>query len=127
MKVANVRNRFSAETGSIAPLGIGIFLFSIVFSFTTVSATSMFIFQKRLTSVAESVALFVASGRGESSDFLNSVGALNFEELKVAYSLAPDQVTTVVKACAIWRAPIVTVVEFSKRQTCSTGSARSSF
>lgn len=124
MKISNNHNRFSAETGSIAPLGLGLFLFSLIFSYTTLSATSMFIFQKRLTSVAESVALFVASGNGEGADFLNSVGSLNFEDLKVANSLAPDQLTTIVKACANWRAPIVTVGEFSKRQICSTGSAR---
>jgi hypothetical protein len=127
MKNFNIYNRFSDEAGSIAPLGIGLFLFSLIFSLTTVSATSMFIFQKRLNNVAESIALYVASGNGESVDFLNSVGSLNFEDLRVANSLAADQLTTVVKACAKWRAPIVTIGEFSTRQICSTGSARSGF
>ena len=113
------------ESGSIAPLGIGLFLFSLIFCLTTVSATSIFIFQKRITSIAESDALFVASGNGDSSDFLDAVGSLNFEELTLADSLSLDQITTVAKACATWRAPIVTVGEFAKVQICSTASARS--
>lgn len=127
MKNLNYFNPFSDETGSIAPLGIGLFLFSLIFSFSTVGATSLFIFQKRLTNVAESIALYVASGNGESTDFLDSVGKLNFEDLRVANSIAADQVTTVVKVCANWRPPIVTLGEFSKIQICSTGSARSGF
>ena len=127
MKLLRIRNQLSADTGSIAPLGIGLFLFSLIFSFTTVSATSIFIFQKRLTSLAESVAVFAASGNGESADFLNSVGALNFEELRVSNSVAADQATTVVKACAFWHAPLVTAGEFTKLQICSTASARSGF
>ena len=127
MKKFNNCHRFSDETGSIAPLGIGLFLFSLIFSLTTVSATSMFIFQKRLTNVAESVALYVASGNGESADFLSSVGALNFDDLRVSTSPAADEVTTVVKACAKWRAPIVTIGEFSGMRICSTGSARSGY
>jgi hypothetical protein len=118
---------FFADTGSIAPLGLGLFLFSLIFCLTTVGATSLFIFQKRLTSLAESSALYVASGYGESADFLNSVGSLNFDDLRVVNSLAADELTTVVKACATWHAPLITLGEFSKLKICSTGLARSGF
>lgn len=127
MKMASSSNWVTDERGSIAPLGLGLFLFSLIFSFTTVSATSIFIFQKRLSNVAESAALFVASEKGESADFLKSVGSLDLDGLWVTNWLEVDLLTTTVKACANWRAPIVTVGDFSRLQICSTGSARSGF
>lgn len=127
MKMSSSSTRITDERGSIAPLGLGLFLFSLIFSFTTVSATSIFIFQKRLTNVAESAALFVASDKGESANFLSAVGALNLDGLRVTNWLEDDQTTTSVKACANWRAPIVTVGDFSRLQICSTGSARAGF
>lgn len=113
------------QRGSIAPLGIGLFIFSIAFSFTLISASSMFIFQKRLTTFAESTAIFVASGQGDSVNFLEQVGVPKFEQLRVSDNLAADSVTVVVSVCALWRPPIVTVDEFTKREVCSHASARS--
>ena len=112
------------ESGSIAPLGIGLFLFSLIFSLTTVSAVSMFIFQKRLTTLAESTAIFVAGGSGEAADFLNLTGMPNFESLQLATNFTGDQATVMAKACAIWRAPVVTVGDFAKTNICAQAAAR---
>jgi len=124
MNWLRMRKVLSNDVGSIAPLGIGLFLFSLIFSLTTVSAVSMFIFQKRLTTSAESTALFVAGGNGESDDFLNLTGKTKFESLQLATRLAADQTTVMAKACAIWRAPVVTVDDFSKANICAQANAR---
>ena len=112
------------EAGSIAPLGIGLFLFSLIFSLTTVSAVSMFIFQKRLTTLAESTAIFVAGGNGEAADFLKLTGKPNFESLQLATNTAADQATVMAKACAMWRAPVVTVGDFANTNICAQAAAR---
>ena len=114
----------SDESGSIAPLGIGLFLFSLVFSLTSVSAVSMFIFQKRLTTLAESTALFVAGGNGEAADFLKLTGQHKFESLQLATNISADQATVIAKACSIWRAPVVTVGDFAKINICAQAAAR---
>lgn len=114
----------SQENGSIAPLGIGMFLFSLIFSLTSVSATSMFIFQKKLTSLAESTAIYVASGNGNADDFFTAIGNPNLQGLKVSSSLDSDEVTVVAKVCALWIAPVVTVGEFARREICTHASAR---
>lgn len=119
-----MRMLVSNESGSIAPLGIGLFLFSLIFSLTTVSAASMFIFQKRLTTLAESTAIFVAGGNGEAADFLNLTGKSNFESLQLATNIAADQTTVMAKACALWRAPVVTVGDFAKENICAQAAAR---
>lgn len=124
MSWASLRSTLGEQRGSIAPLGIGLFIFSVAFSLTVVSAASIFLFQKRLTTLAESTAVFVASGQGESVNFLEKVGKQQFEELRLWNSFAPDQSTVIVSACALWRAPVVTVDIFAKTQVCSRASAR---
>ena len=108
------------QRGSMAPLGIGLFFFSLVFGITAVSATSMFVFQKRLTTLAESTALFVAAGTGDAASFLATIGGTKLEDT----SIDADQRTVVAKVCATWRAPVVTLRSFAKTQICSHASAR---
>lgn len=126
MTQSNFRETLIQEHGSIAPLGIGMFLFSLIFSLTAVSATSMFIFQKRLTSLAESTAVYVASGIGDADSFLTALGKPNLLGLKISTLLDSDEVTVVAKVCALWNAPVVTVGEFARREICSHAAARSS-
>ena len=124
MNMLRMRRLISNDVGSIAPLGIGLFLFSLIFTLTTVSAVSMFIFQKRLTTLAESTALFVAGGNGEAPDFLNLTGKPTLESLQLATNISADQATVIVKACATWKAPVVTVGDFAKTNICSQAAAR---
>jgi hypothetical protein len=124
MNWLRLKKEVSNEAGSIAPLGIGLFLFSLIFCLTTVSAVSIFIFQKRLTTLAESTAIFVAGDNGEAADFLNLTGKPNFDSLQLATNTAADQATVMAKACAIWRAPVVTVGDFAKTNICAQAAAR---
>lgn len=112
------------QRGSMAPLGIGLFFFSLVFGITAVSATSMFVFQKRLTTLAESTALFVAAGTGDAASFLATIGGTKLEGAVLDTSIDADQRTVVAKVCATWRAPVVTLSSFAKTQICSHASAR---
>ena len=124
MKLSTIKSVLHHEEGSLAPLGVGMFLFSLIFSLTAVSATSMFIFQKRLTSMAESIAIYVASANGDANTFLATAGTQNLVELKVSSFLESDEVTVVANVCALWSAPVVTVVEFAKLEICTHAAAR---
>lgn len=87
------------------------------------ASASLFILQKRLTNIAESAALFVASGAGNTSDFLAAVEGAGLSSLRLQQSMLADNLTTSVRSCAIWKSPVILFVrEF---ELCSHASARS--
>lgn len=91
------------EGGSIAPLGIGLIIFSMAMMLSIVSATSLFIFQKRLTNLAESAALHAVQTGETAAEFVRQVGEGNFQNLRISNSTLQDGLTTEVRACALWR------------------------
>jgi hypothetical protein len=118
-----VRVRFD-ETGSIAPLGIGLLILTATLMMTITTATSLFIFQKRLTTFAEADALFIASSGSESSDFIQVAGTNGFESLKLSNFISPDGRTVNVTACAKWSPIVVSVSGIGATQVCSHAAAR---
>lgn len=112
------------ESGSIAPLAIGLISFTALLMMTTISASSLFIFQKRLTTVAESAALFVASTGGESETLLALINAEQFQNLKLSDQVLTDSRTVRATACALWSPIIVLSPEIGDRVICSNASAR---
>jgi hypothetical protein len=116
-------SRARNDSGSIAPLGIGLFLFIFAMMFTIVSASSMFIFQKRLTTVAEAAAVYISSG-GESSVFNEFVTQQGFTNLRLKDELLIDGLTSEVVACALWLPPVPTLEPLGSKEVCSHASAR---
>ena len=116
-------SRTKNDSGSTAPLGIGIFLFLIALMFTIVSASSMFIFQKRLTTVAEAAAVYISSG-GQSSVFNKFVTQQVFTNLRLTDELLMDGLTTEVVACSLWLPPLPTLEPLGSKEVCSHASAR---
>lgn len=97
------------ENGSIAPLGIGLAILSLVAIFTTVAASSMFLYQKRLLTLAESTALFSASTGEAAQVFLSQVTNSKLNTITVAKEQIIDGQTVEVRLCAQWVSPFAVI------------------
>lgn len=118
------RPRIFQDTGSMAPLGIGLFAVSLSFVLLLAAAESMFIFQKRLTNYAEMAAIFVVNHDQSIREFQNRVGSQNFVELSLKNKLLEDGRTELVQACATW-SPLFSPADIiAPLQICSHASAR---
>ena len=115
------------ESGSIAPLGIGFLLITATLMLTITTASSLFVFQKRLTTYAEADALYIASTGSESSDFIRLAGVNKFEGLKLTNLTSPDGRTVNVIACARWRPFAYTPAGIGETEVCSHAAARAGF
>lgn len=114
----------SSDSGSMAPLGIGLFALSLAFVLTISAASSLFVFQKRLTNYAEMAAIYVGSQNAAVSDFQIRVGNQNFSDLSLVQQTLDDGMTVRVTACAKWTSPVPTYVPVTGRLICSNASAR---
>lgn len=119
-----IRAVIGGERGSLAPLGIGLFTFTLGLMVVIVSASSLFIFQKRLTNFSESAALYIA-GTGEGTEaFLDFFGPNSFTKLKIKANVAPDDQTIEVTSCAQWVSPMPFIGSLSSTEVCSRALAR---
>lgn len=109
----------------MAPFGIGLFMFALSLMLTTICATSLFIFQKRLTNLSESAALYVAATGESAQSFISLVGNSGFKDLKISDQLGQDRLTVTVASCSTWLAPIIRVGQLTTAEICSKASARS--
>lgn len=114
----------SSENGSMAPLGIGLFALGLAFVFALSAASSLFVFQKRLTNYAEMAAIYVVSQDAEVSDFQLIVGNQNFLDLEMIQQILDDGNTVKITACAKWVAPVSTYVPLATTRICSNASSR---
>ena len=115
---------FRSERGSMAPMFIGLLMFSTATLLVIVTATSLLIFQKRLTSLAEGAALWSAQVERPPADFFDQLPAnagfgLEFSELDVS-----DGKTATVKVCGRWQSPIPISITTTNLMVCSKASAR---
>lgn len=114
----------SNDSGSMAPLGIGLFALSLTFILAISATSSLFVFQKRLTNYAEMAAIYVLSQNAAVSDFQLRVGNQNFLELDLSQQILDDGVTLKITACAKWIAPVTTYVSLPAKRICSNASSR---
>lgn len=110
--------------GSIAPLGIGLALLSLATVLVFVSANSLFVLQRRLTTLAEATALSVATTSGSASDFLTEAGVSGFHNLKIASESSQDGITAEVKLCSTWQPPFRVLNLIGGQVICGFGAAR---
>lgn len=120
----NNLKRLSGEEGSLAPMGIGIFTISLALVLAIATSVSLFIFQKRLTTLAEAAVLFSAADYGSTDEFLSLIGPTNFTGIKLQHSLLADGLTDSVRACALWQSPIDSFVFRGGMSVCSHAEAR---
>lgn len=112
------------DRGSMAPLGIGLGLLSLLTVLVVLAAGSLFVFQKRLTNFSESAVLYVASGAGTAKDFALSVWQLTAENLSVKDELLSDGRTYRVTSCADWLNPLPISILPISFSVCSHAQAR---
>ena len=104
-----VRIGINGENGSTAPLAIGLALLSLAVILTTVVASSLFLFQKRLLTLAESTALFAASTGEPAQVFLSQLRGTKTGNVTVVKDQMTDGRTAEVRLCSQWVSPLATI------------------
>ena len=119
-----IRRLQGAEAGSIAPLGIGFALISLSVILVFTSVSSIFILQRRLTTMAEFAALSGARYGLSATDFVIQGGAAAMTGLRVSVDQVLDGVTREVTICKNWAPPLPVVVKLEGFEICGYGAAR---
>ena len=112
------------EAGSIAPLGIGLGVVSLTTILVLSSVSSLFVLERRLTSMAEFAALSGVRYSLSAEEFLREGGVNVFQNLRVASDSLLDGVTREVTLCAMWKAPLPTFIKLAEVEICGAGAAR---
>jgi len=112
------------ERGSLAPLAIGLALLSLAAILTTVAASSLFLFQKRLLTLAEATALFAVSTGEPAQSFLTQLKTSRFGQIAVAKDQIIDGKTVEVRLCAQWVSPFAVVGLPLTQIVCAEGRSR---
>ena len=127
------RESRSGEQGSMAPLGMGLALLSLTTTLVILAAGSFYLSERRLTSVAESTALYALSQSDVLSnqnlprfagEFLEMHPLKGLQQVSIIEATTQDGFTARVRLCSLWR-PIFEVYIFSEvGMICSEGLAR---
>ncbi len=112
------------ELGSIAPLAIGLALLSLAAILTTVAASSLFLYQKRLLTLAEATALFSVSTGQPAQSFLSELTNNKLNQITVAKEQIIDGRTLEVRLCAQWVSPFALVGLPLTQIICAEGRSR---
>jgi len=115
---------FRADAGSTAPLAIGLAMLSLSAILMFASASSAFLLQRRLTSLAEYAALSEARFEMPATDFLGKAGASGLQGLRVAGDEVSDGLTVEITLCSIWLPPLAGIVSMPNFEVCGRGAAR---
>jgi len=123
----------SSELGSMAPLGIGLSLLSLMTTLVILAAGSIYLSERRLTSTAESTALYALARSDQISnqnlpryagEFLEMHPLSGLQQVSLIEASSRDGFTVRVRLCSLWR-PIFDVYIFSEvGMICSEGLAR---
>jgi len=121
------------ETGSLAPLGIGLALLSLTTVLVILSAGSLFLSERRLTTVAESTALHVLAKSGArlgsglstyATDFLKSHPLEGLNKVQLVQAISPDGKTVRIRLCSSWDPLFVGYIFSETGRVCSEALAR---
>jgi hypothetical protein len=123
-EVTPMRIAWKADSGSIAPLGIGLAALSLASILIFSSLSSMFLLQRRLTTLAEFAALSGARYGLSAQDFLVESRVDAMPGLRITSDSVVDEVTRQVTICAMWRTPLPTNIKLPDVEICGTGAAR---
>lgn len=121
------------ELGSMAPIGIGLSLLSLLTTLVILAAGSFYLSERRLTAVAESTALYALAKSDTISnqylpryagEFLEVHPLKGLQQVSLIEASTRDGFTVRVRLCSLWR-PIFNVYIFSDVGIiCSEGLAR---
>jgi hypothetical protein len=123
----------TSDRGSMAPLGIGLSLLSLMTTLVILAAGSLYLSERRLTSVAESTALYALAKSDVISNqslpryagqFLEMHPLKGLQQVSLIEARSRDGFTVRVRLCSLWR-PIFDVYIFSDVGIiCAEGLAR---
>ena len=120
-----------SDDGSLAPLGIGLASLALAVVLAVVSAGSVYLTERRLTSVAEATALSVLAQSAELTDlenlavsFLQDHPLTGLTGVRLIEASSRDSRTVSVRLCSNWL-PVIPGYMFSETgNVCSEGLAR---
>ena len=113
-----------SERGSIAPLAIGLLALSVATILTVVVASSLYVFHRRLTSVAEFAALAEVARGVDVREFLANGNNAADDNLVIRRDESLDGVTQEVELCGVWHPPVPVFASLTQVEICATGLAR---
>jgi hypothetical protein len=123
----------ASERGSMAPLGIGLSLLSLLTTLVILAAGSLYLSERRLISVSESTALYALAKSDVISnqrlpeyaaEFLGMHPLKGLQQVSLIEASSSDGFTVRVRLCSLWR-PLFNFYIFSDvGMICSEGLAR---
>lgn len=126
-----LRSKICDDQGSLAPLGIGLSSLALLLVVATLLANSLYLTDKRLTSVAEATALASYDQRSTTEglqlaaeQFLNQHPLFGLQQVEIIDIGSPDGRTVKVRLCSKWNAPIIGYAFSDTGRVCSEGLAR---
>ena len=130
----------NGENGSAAPLAIGLALIAVAVVLSTSLASSMFLFQRRLSALADSTAISVRQDIGQPTESASNralqklvekrifafqtVVSSELPDLAVQSADMNDGLTLQINLCAKWQAPFEVSFLPSQVLICSESAAR---
>jgi hypothetical protein len=123
----------SSERGSMAPLGIGLSLLSLMTTLVILASGSLYLSERRLTSVAESTALYALAKSDLISnqslpryagEFLEMHPLKGLQQVSLIEASSRDGYTVRVRLCSIWRPLFDNYIFSDVGMICSEGFAR---
>lgn len=111
-----------SDTGSVAPLGIGLSAILLATILTLVSANSLYLLRTRLNFVAEFAALSEVKYALSASDFLSATQ--NSGSVFVEDDSSIDLKTVEVTICSLWSSPVPVLSQVGTLRICGHGAAR---
>jgi hypothetical protein len=136
MRRARPRLSLASETGSIAPLAIGLASIMLATTFTFVNVGSLLLFQQRETQLAEALSLAVddALTAGQLGEALNDNSVLTVPARSFAADAGirdfevstTDGKTVTAKVCGVYDAPIKVplIPRIADQTVCAIAKAR---
>ena len=123
----------ASERGSMAPLGIGLSLLSLLTTLVILAAGSLYLSERRLISLSESTALYALAKSDVISnqrlpeyaaEFLGMLPLKGLQQVSLIEASSSDGFTVRVRLCSLWR-PLFNFYIFSDvGMICSEGLAR---
>ena len=122
-----------SERGSMAPLGIGLSLLSLMTTLVILASGSLYLSERRLTSVAESTALYALAKSDLISnqslpryagEFLEMHSLKGLHQVSLIEASSRDGYTVRVRLCSIWRPLFDNYIFSDVGMICSEGFAR---
>ena len=122
-----------SERGSMAPLGIGLSLLSLMTTLVILASGSLYLSERRLTSVAESTALYALAKSDLISnqslpryagEFLEMHPLKGLHQVSLIEASSRDGYTVRVRLCSIWRPLFDNYIFSDVGMICSEGFAR---